>query len=328
MWIPRWFKLVLDALHTESRVIKESLAKQENSVKNTSQAWEEKQREVGAAIAASIQAHSNAATNYEKPQRDKEHRLQWRMFWVALAGTIFAAAAAAGAWYYATLAKGQLDQMIEATRQARKSADTAACALRESQRQFDRTLEQMTNQTTAQQTAASAAEDTVSTARDQIRRDQRAWITVEVGETTGDFAIQLRNTGRTPAVHVAQIASFALGTGMKIPDVDLSKTSSSPIPIPKNLPPQMMDALKREGFIRKHPPSGYVVAPGDSQIASAYHGKFAQIFTVSADPRARNYIQGRVTYDDVFKGHHETIYCFWYSPPSDFVMCNDHNKMD
>jgi hypothetical protein len=86
-----------------------------------------------------------------------------------------------------------------------------------------------------------------------------------------------------------------------------------------------LETLKKEGYIRDHPPTGYVIAPGATQIASDYQGKFTQIFRIEGD---RVYVQGRVTYDDVFGHAHETIFCYWFAPPSDFVMCNDHNRMN
>src|SRR5260370_39838096 len=112
---------------------------------------------------------------------------------------------------------------------------------------------------------------------------------------------------------------------MVTPEMYFSQTYSSALAMPKKLAQDILERLKREGYIRAKPPTGYVIAPGDSQIASDYQGKFTQIFKIGGD---RAYIQGKVTYDDVFGRPHETIYCFWFAPPSDFVMCNDRNKMD
>lgn len=135
----------------------------------------------------------------------------------------------------------------------------------------------------------------------------------------------MKNTGKTPAINVTAVTAFSGGKRMGPPDIDLSHNSSSPIEIPKNLPKELLDKLKGDGFIRDHPPTGYVIAPGASQIDSDYQGKFSQIFNINAD---RAYIQGRVTYEDVFGRSHETIFCYWFAPPSDFVMCNDHNRMN
>jgi hypothetical protein len=172
---------------------------------------------------------------------------------------------------------------------------------------------------------AVAAEQSVETIQEQMRLDQRAWVSVSVGEKAGNFAVSMRNTGKTPAMNVTDVTAFSGGGRMRPPEVDLSRNSSSPIPILGNLAPDILTKMKQEGFIRDRPPTGYVIAPGDAQISSDYQGTFAQIFKIDAD---RAYVQGRVTYDDVFGKSHETVFCFWYAPPSDFVMCNDHNKMN
>jgi hypothetical protein len=172
---------------------------------------------------------------------------------------------------------------------------------------------------------AMAAKNSVGTVQLQMRLDQRAWVTVDVGEKTGNFAVSMKNTGRSPAINVTEVTAFGGGKRMGPPDVDLSQNSSSPVPLPQNAPKELLETLKKEGYIRDRPPTGYVIAPGATQIASDYQGKFTQIFRIEGD---RVYIQGRVTYDDVFGSPHETIFCYWFAPPSDFVMCNDHNRMN
>lgn len=160
---------------------------------------------------------------------------------------------------------------------------------------------------------------------DAFLADQRAWVSVDVGEKTGTFAVTMRNSGKTPAINVTEATAFSGGPRMAAPEGDFSHNSSSAVPIPKSLPPDALKWMKHEGFIRDKPPTGYVIAPGDTQIASDYQGRFAQLFRIEGE---RAYIQGRVTYDDIFGNTHETIFCFWFAPPSDFIMCNDHNKMN
>lgn len=138
MWLPRWVKRIIEAVQEESGTIKQSLAEQERAIKDAGQAAEEKQREVGATIAASIKAASDAATNYEKPQRDREHSLQWGMFLVTLTGTLFAAAAAAGAWYYAHIAAKQLCTMNAMLGEAQQQTQKAALAITQSKDLFVR----------------------------------------------------------------------------------------------------------------------------------------------------------------------------------------------
>jgi len=153
---------------------------------------------------------------------------------------------------------------------------------------------------------------------------ERAWLSVSVGEQTGNFAIAMRNTGKSPALNVAYLATFKAGKRGVIPDADLRINPEAPT-IPPDAPKEMLDILRKEGYIKEHAPTGFVIAPGDIQIASSYGGKFSQIFSLTGD---RTYIQGRITYDDIFGKAHETVFCYWFEQPSTFVMCNDHNKMN
>jgi hypothetical protein len=230
-----------------------------------------------------------------------------------------------------------------ASNAATSAAQTAHQSLTSSNEFASHTLAEMQKQSKAMQDAANAATSQVAISRQSLdasnrenekaldatiassNLDQRAWVSVDVGEKTGNFAVTMRNTGRTPAINAAEVTAFSGGTGIAPPEVDFSRNSSSPLPIPKNLPPDILEKMKREGYIRDKPPTGYVIAPGDTQIASDYQGKFGQLFKIEGN---RAYVQGRVTYDDVFGRSHETIFCFWFAPPSDFVMCNDHNKMN
>jgi len=90
----------------------------------------------------------------------------------------------------------------------------------------------------------------------------------------------------------------------------------------------------RDGYIRGKP-LGFVIAPDATEVASDYQGKFLQIFRMAGD---RAYVQGKVTYDDIFGKSHQTTFCYWAElpqtspvagtfPASDFRMCNDHNSM-
>jgi hypothetical protein len=152
----------------------------------------------------------------------------------------------------------------------------------------------------------------LTAARQQIKVDQRAWLSVDVGEETGTFAVRMHNTGKTPALNVTYAVSISGGNLGVIPEVEdiLKKANSSTGP---------------PGTIKDHLPTGYVIAPNKSEIASNYGGKFSQAFELSAE---RAYIQGRITYDDVFGLKHETLFCYWYASPNAFPMCNDHNKMN
>jgi hypothetical protein len=165
MWIPVLLRKFADMLHAETDTIQEKLAEHERSARNRSETSKQQEREVGTIIAGAIETASNAIPAYKYTKHDKEYSLQRKMLWVTFGGGLAASVAAGGALYYACIAKGQLDQMIEATRQARRSADTAASTLRENQKQFRDTLSQMKEQTGAQQDAAAAAKNSAAVAQ-------------------------------------------------------------------------------------------------------------------------------------------------------------------
>jgi hypothetical protein len=109
--LPSQFKRLLELLRTQLGAIDVSLKNQESSIRDTAQSREKKESEIGAAVAIAINTSADTVPQYEQRQRKKEHNLQWGLFWVTLFGAISAAAAAAGAFYYAGIAKGQLGQM-------------------------------------------------------------------------------------------------------------------------------------------------------------------------------------------------------------------------
>lgn len=216
---------------------------------------------------------------------------------------------------------GQLQQMTWNNQILASQSESAVTGAIESERITREQLKIARDQ-------ATAAKNSVEAIQNQMRLDQRAWVTVDVGEKAGNFSVNMHNTGRTPALNVTYTVGFTPGKLGVIPDVegDLKKSNSStPMPLPKNLPPDMLDRLKKEGVIRERPPTGFVIAPDKSEIASYYGTKFSQVIGSDAQ---RIYIQGRITYDDVFGHKHETFFCYWYAAPNAYPMCRDHNKMD
>jgi len=139
-----------------------------------------------------------------------------------------------------------------------------------------------------------------------MKIDQRAWVSVDVSEKIGKFSVSMKNTGKTPALNVIYFAAFSGDKRGVIPE------------IPKT-----------------EPTLQFLVAPGDTQTASNFEMNYLQAFNLGGD---RNYVQGNISYDDIFGKTHHTIYCYWTEPPqvrqpgvfppSTFVMCGDHNKMD
>ena len=137
----------------------------------------------------------------EKDWWDKNKR------WVEMAGAILLA-------IYTTFTILMYCANNKAANAAKKAADIAACALHENQRQFNKTLEQMTIQTSAQTDSAKAAVASAKTAQKQMILDQRAWVGLGYFQnsiypvpynpqgTLHDLSFPARNTGRTPARNV------------------------------------------------------------------------------------------------------------------------------
>jgi hypothetical protein len=121
--------------------------------------------------------------------------------------------------------KVQTDNASEAYRVADRSAKAAEKIAEAAREQLRFSSDQ-----------ATAAKNSVEAVQLQLRLDQRAWVTVDVGEKTGNFAVSMRNTGRSPAINVTAVTAFGGGKRIGPPDVDLTRNSSSPIPLPKMLP--------------------------------------------------------------------------------------------
>jgi hypothetical protein len=121
MWIPRWIR----QLRQDASSTQKALQQQERSIADATQAWEEKQTEIGSTIAAAINTAADTIANSQNSQGDKESSVQWGLFWVTLAGALFAAAAASGAWYYAHIAAGQLKTMNDTYTQIQKQTKAA-----------------------------------------------------------------------------------------------------------------------------------------------------------------------------------------------------------
>jgi hypothetical protein len=204
-----------ESLRSQLSEIKETANKQESAIRDASQSANVKIGEIPGIIASSIETANKDVPVYEKSQRDKEYEQGQRMLcaaWITGIATVLAFAAAS---IYACIAKGQLDQMIEATKQTKRSADIAACAMRENQRQFNDTLEQMKAQTNSQGVAAEAAISASNTAARQLEVAQRPWVTIKNSGSPGNLAFDkdgnanitfhfvLSNSGQSPAVNVS-----------------------------------------------------------------------------------------------------------------------------
>jgi hypothetical protein len=127
----------------------------------------------------------------------------------------------------AYIAKGQWDEMRKATKASTDAANTAACALKENQRQFNitsatntaqfqKTLSQIIRQTKAQGEAAVASKTSASIAQAALENGERPWLAVTAkvtkfnweqktpGNMTLNFGYQItvENVGNLPALKV------------------------------------------------------------------------------------------------------------------------------
>jgi hypothetical protein len=197
------FRSIGESLRSELSSIKETVKEQERTIRDASNAADQKRRELSGIIASAIESANKDVPSYEKNQRNKEYRQQRRVLratGITAGATVLAFGAAA---YYACVAKGQLDQMIEATKQTKRAADIAACALRQNQKQFTDTLEEMRAQTKAQQTASSVASDA-------LHVSERAYISTGApfvnwqGKALG---VPLENKGHIPSGPISILVS-------------------------------------------------------------------------------------------------------------------------
>jgi vacuolar-type H+-ATPase subunit H len=210
MWYP-WFKKLRQDSHDTQEILEGEI----RAIHDATEAAKKTQGEMGVVIASAIERAATSVPEYEKAQRYKEYKLQRRMFWATVVGTIFAAAAAGGAWYYAHLAKGQLDQMIEATKQAKRSADTAVRALKENQRQFDVTSnsnQEQFEKTLGQMRAQSKA---LRESSNSEIATNRAWIIPDFPpqhkRTIEEVNLDWHNAGKTPAISVFSWKEYFTG---------------------------------------------------------------------------------------------------------------------
>jgi hypothetical protein len=166
---------------------------------------EEYQREKILHSIDNLANQKNESDSTSETNQNRRHRQNLWVQWT-LAGFTFLAFAAAA--IYAEIAARQLIEATKATEAATKSANIAACALRENQRQFQETLGEMKGQTSIQRDAASATQDAANAAKraadianETLHITQRAYITVPT--PTLDFdrhtvTISLVNVGHIP----------------------------------------------------------------------------------------------------------------------------------
>lgn len=201
----------LDAIRSELSSIGQSIKESSSSIADKEVAKQEtennQRKEISHAI-DKLAYQQNQSSDASEANQDRRHGQGLKPQWFTAIATIFAFLAAA---IYAWEAHDQIEQMIKATQQAKRSADIAACALRENQRQFQiasennqkqfsETLEQMKAQSRA---SASAA----NTAAEGLQISERAYVvsgSVQLDWARKVLYVPIENLGHIPSgrVHV------------------------------------------------------------------------------------------------------------------------------
>lgn len=186
--------------------------------------------------------------------------------------------AALGALFYGAVATYQAVQMRKATEAATKSADIAACALKESQNQFSNTLEQMKAQTAAQNNSASSASAAVSQGEKFFDLQNRPWLVFTPGAIHIDptsqqvfFEADVKNIGITPAPNAWMRVHYEINQST-----------------PERLRFSRNDKIKQQLYASQQ----------SQRLTGSIPPSSVHIYGPSA------YICGWVVYRDVFKGTH------------------------
>jgi hypothetical protein len=129
IWFRRWFEKITEAIRVESKATQNVVNQQIDSIRKDREAAEHSQHEAAGVIARAINTASDSASSYEKPQRDKEYRLQF--FLIIL--TFIAAGGAVAAAFFSWRTLGPVKTSADA---ADTSAKTAKDALTKGQRAF------------------------------------------------------------------------------------------------------------------------------------------------------------------------------------------------
>jgi hypothetical protein len=136
-------------------------------------------------------------------------------------------------------------------------------------------------------------------ASEGTRLDQRAWIGVQrptfpkavgLGEGRLVLAVQLTNYGRSPALHVTSVMTFQ----QIVSGLDIS------------FAPTYDDRAVRDHVVEEETGT---IHPG-MEVALRQPTLFGIAPNGTEESMFATYLYGRVKYEDMFGGHHETTFCF------------------
>jgi hypothetical protein len=149
------------------------------------------------------------------------------------------------------------------------------------------------------QRQATAAEAQIHATQKQERLDERAWVNAFHGiyenapfiTNFSDFRIEFKNTGKTPAINVTNFAVW-------VPGVEYITKQD-------NLPPVNSGAM---GIA-----FGGMIAPDGISSAPTFNPIPNGDIETMQKKGVKNYIYGTIWYDDIFKQHHWSQFCFQVS---------------
>jgi hypothetical protein len=163
---------------------------------------------------------------------------------------------------------------------------------------------------------------------EQNRLDQRAWVgPVQVEDTrtkdaagnavfvtegsASQFIVRIKNTGKTPAMNVLMQISDLISGGNPPPEFSekMAKYETEGIG-PESR--SVMQPQQETGF----PTSGRIIYTHD-------------LIEMVKSSKAKIWVYGKITYNDVFRRPHKTIFCMELSPDLERLsQCKEYNEAD
>lgn len=285
MRLPRPIQNVVDLLLSDLRGIKDAIRvlhiDNQQQIETINTARERKQQEESIqpawmkdALAKYQEIERNRATN-----DDRHYRTQRAIMWATWC-TFFAAA------FYGAVAYRQMKEMVAATRAAQQAVQESRLNRQQSVRTLDATIR-------------------------QFQLDQRAWL--GVSEVNGEaivgqpanFRATIKNSGKTPALHVFVTSILQWVPKGKNPDFSRGGTPSPKVIIQ---------------------PNGIMY---NDKTATQGMPLRQEFYSALEAGEGRIYIFGVIHYDDIWGYKHWTKYCVSLDfPTKSFPACDSFNDVD
>jgi hypothetical protein len=182
-----------------------------------------------------------------------------------------------------------------------------------------------------------AAKDALDASVEASRTDQRAWVSVDVKIAVNSqprgFEITFMNTGKTPALDISTPSHYFSAYVPATKERLMKQPEPSLIPVPPNASPLLKQYVEEHNAevtkLAATKTGGYVLAPNASR--SSTMSEFMGVY-MGSDPantqREHNFIQGYITYKDIFGKSRETWFCYWQPSPNTLKLCDNGNGMN